>query len=61
MTKIANISFENVERFKYLRTTVTYKNLIQRKIKRMLSGNALYHSAQNLIIHKTIAYGSAWS
>jgi hypothetical protein len=53
--KIANISFENVVRFKYLRTTVTYQNFIQGKIKRRLnSGNAFYHSAQNLIIHKTI-------
>jgi hypothetical protein len=48
--KIANISFENVSQFKYLETTVTNQNLIQEEIKRRLnSGNAYYHSAQNLL------------
>jgi hypothetical protein len=49
-TKAANISFENVPQFKYLRTTVTYQNLIQEEIKRRLNlGNACDHSVQNLL------------
>jgi hypothetical protein len=48
--KIASRSFENVSQFKYLGTTVTNKNLIQVEIKRRLnSGNASYHSVQNLL------------
>jgi hypothetical protein len=48
--KIANRSFENVSEFKYLGTTVTNKNLMWEEIKRRLnSGNACYHSAQNLL------------
>jgi hypothetical protein len=48
--KIGNRPFENVSQFKYLGTTVTNQNLIQLEIKRRLnSGNACYHSAQNLL------------
>jgi hypothetical protein len=48
--KIGNRSFENVSQFKYLGTTVTIQNLIQEEIKRrMNSGNACYHSVQNLL------------
>jgi hypothetical protein len=48
--KIANRSFENLSQFKYLGTTVTNQNLIQKEIKRRLnSGNACYHSVQNLL------------
>jgi hypothetical protein len=48
--KIANRSFQNVSQFKYLGTTVTLQNLIQEEIKRRLnSGNACYHSVQNLL------------
>jgi hypothetical protein len=47
--KIANICFENLEKFRYLETTITDQNLIQEEIKRRLnSGNACYHSVQNL-------------
>jgi hypothetical protein len=48
--KIGNISFENVSQFKHLGTTVTNQNLIKEEIKRRLnSGNACYHSVQNLL------------
>jgi hypothetical protein len=48
--KIANSSFENVAHFKYFGTAVGYQNLIQEGIKRRLnSGNACYHSLQNLL------------
>jgi hypothetical protein len=39
-----------VEEFKYLGTTLTTKNSIQEEIKSKLkSGNAFYHSVQNLL------------
>jgi hypothetical protein len=45
--KVASRSIENVSQFKYLRTIVTYQNLIQEEIKRRLnSGNAC---CQNLL------------
>jgi hypothetical protein len=48
-SKTANRPFENVSHFKYLGMTVTNQNLIQEEIKRRLSsGNACYHSVQNL-------------
>jgi ribosomal protein S2 len=47
--KIANRCFENVAKFRYLGMTTTNQNLIQEEIKRRLnSGNACYHSVQNL-------------
>jgi hypothetical protein len=48
--KIANRSFENVSQFKYLGTRETKQNLIQEEIKwKFNSGNACYHSFQNLL------------
>jgi hypothetical protein len=48
--KIDNTSFERVEEFKYFGTTLTYQNFIQEEIKnRLRSGNACYHSMQNLL------------
>jgi hypothetical protein len=47
---IVNRCFENVARFRYLGTTVINRNLIQEEIKRRSnSGNACYHSVQNLL------------
>jgi hypothetical protein len=54
--KIGNRSFENVPQFKYLGMTVTNQNLIQEEIKRRLnSGNACYHSVQNLLSSRLLS------
>jgi len=48
--KVDNSSFERVEEFKYLGTTLTNQNSIQEEIKSSWkSGNACYHSAQDLL------------
>ena len=48
--KIDNSSFERVEEFSYLGTTLTSQNTIQEEIKsRLKPGNACYPSAQNLL------------
>ena len=48
--KIDNNSFEKVEEFRYLGTTLTYQNSIQEEIKgRLKSGNAYYHSVQYVL------------
>jgi len=45
---IVNSSFERVEEFIYLGTTLTNQNSIQEEIKsRLNSGNDFYHSVQN--------------
>jgi hypothetical protein len=47
--KTANRSSENGSQFKYLETTITNQNLIKEDTKmRLHSGNACYHSVQNL-------------
>jgi len=44
-----NCSFERVEEFKYLWTTLTNQNFVQEEIKsRSKSGSTWYHSMQNL-------------
>jgi len=74
--RIDNSTFERVEEFKYLGTASTIQNSIREEIKsRLKSGNACYHSVQNLLssrklkikIYRTIIlpvvlYGcEAWS
>jgi hypothetical protein len=54
--QIANKSFENVAQFRYFGTTITNQNLIQEEIKRRLnSGNACYHSVQNLLSSRLLS------
>jgi len=49
--KIGNNSFEWVEEFKYLGTTLTDQNSIDEQIKnRLISGDACCHSVQNLCL-----------
>ena len=53
--KTDNISFERVEGFKHLETTLTYQN-IQEEIKsRLKSGNACCHSVQNLLSYSFLS------
>jgi len=48
--KIDNSSFESVEEFRYFGTTLTNQNSIQEEsTSRLKSGNACYHSVQNLL------------
>jgi hypothetical protein len=54
--KIDNSSFESVEQFKYVGTTLRDGNSIQEEIKsRLKSGNAFYHSVQNLLSSRSLS------
>jgi hypothetical protein len=52
--KMANRSFQNVPKFKYLGKTVTDQNLINKEIKRLNSDNACYHSVQKLLSFRLV-------
>ena len=54
--RIDNSTFERVEEFKYLGTTLTNQNSIAEEIKsRLKSGNACYHSLQNLLSSRLLS------
>jgi hypothetical protein len=54
--KIHNSSFERVEEFKYLGTTLKNQNSIQEEIKSILkSGNACYYSVQNILSSRLLS------
>jgi len=54
--RIDNSAFEMVEDFKYLGTTSTNQNSIPEEIKsRLKSGNACYHSVQNLFSSRLLS------
>ena len=49
-------NLERVEEFKYLGTTLTHQNSIPEEIKsRLRSGNACYHSVQNLLSSRLLS------
>ena len=51
-----NSTFERVEEFKFMGTTLTNQNSIPEEIKsRLRPGNACYHLAQNLLSSKLLS------
>ena len=54
--RIDNSTFDRVEEFKYLGTNFTNQSSIAEDIKsRLKSGNAIYHSVQNLLSSRLLS------
>ena len=54
--RIDNNTFERVEEFKYLGTTLTNQNSIQEEIKsRLRSGSACYHLVKSLLSSRLLS------
>jgi hypothetical protein len=54
--RIDNSTFERVEVFKYLETTLTNQSSVAKEIKsRLRSGNACYHSVRNLLSSRLLS------
>jgi len=54
--RMDNSTFERVDEFKYLGTTLTNQNSIAEEIKsRLRSGNACYNSVQNLLSSRLLS------
>jgi len=54
--RIDNSTFDRVEEFKYLGTTIANQNFIAEEIKsRLKSGNACYLSVQNLLSSRLLS------
>jgi len=54
--RIDNSTFERVEEFKYMGTTLTNQNSIPEEIKnRLRSGNACYYSVQNHLSYRLLS------
>ena len=52
---IGNLSFENVEKFRYLGVAVTNTNDMHEDIKRRINmGNACYYSLENILSHRLL-------
>jgi len=57
--RIDNSTFDRVQEFKYLGTNSTNQNSIAEEIKsRLRSGNACYHSVQNLLSSRFLSKNS---
>jgi hypothetical protein len=55
--KTDNSSFQRMEQFIYLETTLTYQNSIQEEIQsRLKSGNVIYLSVQNILSSSLLTY-----